>query len=130
MSYSPNTSPKTTAGGAVATLFPGLKCDGTNQLYSYTQYIESATRINGIWSLAQTTSSGGAMPIYNLGFGKIWVLGTVGAKVTGVTGTVGLGTTFGAGIQFPIKKWKVNIFPAYQKINSQDILTLAIMKWN
>jgi len=128
VSYSPNTSPKTTAGGLVATLFPGQKCDGTHQLYSYTQYIESAARINGQWSLQQSTTSGGALPIYDLPFGQIWIIGTIGAKVTGITGNVGLGTTYGGGISIPIKKWKIDFFPAFQKINGTDVATLAILR--
>ncbi len=130
-SYSPNTSPKTTGGGLVATLFPGQKCDGSNkQLYSYTQYIESAARVNGQWTLQQSTTSGVALPIYDLPFGQVWILGTLGAKVTGATGSVGLGTTYGGGISIPIKKWKTVIFPGFQKINSVNVVTLAILRSN
>lgn len=130
-SYSPNVSPKSTGGGLVATLFPGQKCDSTqNQLYSYTQYIESASRVNGQWTLIQTTTSGGALPVYDLPFGRIWILGTVGAKVTGSTSNVGLGTTYGAGISIPIKKWKIDFFPAYQKINDTPVMSIAILRHN
>ncbi len=128
VSYSPNTSPKTTAGGLVATLFPGQKCDGTHQLYSYTQYIESAARVNNQWTLEQTTTSGGALPIYDLPFGQVWIIGTIGAKVTGSTGNVGLGTTYGSGIAIPIRKWRITFFPSYQKINSVNVATLAILR--
>jgi len=129
VSYTPNTSPKTTGGGLVATLFPGQKCDTTqHQLYSYTQYIESAARVNGQWTLQQSTTSGGALPIYDLPFGQIWIIGTIGAKVTGSTSSVGLGTTYGGGISIPIKKWKIDFFPAFQKINAVNVGTLAILK--
>lgn len=131
VSYSPNVSPKTTGGALVATLFPGQKCDPTqHQLYSYTQHVESAIKVNGQWTLEQNTTSGGALPIYDLPFGQVWILGTIGAKITGSTGNMGLGTTYGGGISIPIKKWKIDLFPAYQKINSVNIASLAIMRHN
>lgn len=127
--YSPNASPKVTGGALVATLFPGLKCDSTQlQFHTYTQYIESPAKINGIWTLQQTISTGGALPAYKLPFGEIWLLGTIGAKVTGSTSTVGLGTTFGGGISIPLFKGSYKLFPAYQKINGGNQIVIAIMR--
>lgn len=127
--YSPNASPKVTGGGLVATLFPGIKCDSTMpQFHTYTQYVEAPVKINGIWTLEQTISTGGALPVYKLPFGEIWALGTVGAKVTGSTSTVGLGTTFGGGISIPLFKGSYKLFPAYQKINGGNQIVLAIIR--
>jgi hypothetical protein len=125
--YSPNASPKVTGGGLVASLFPGMKCDPTvPQFHTYTQYIESPIKLNGAWTLQQTISTGAALPFYKLPFGEFWALGTLGAKVTGSTSSVGLGTTYGGGISIPVKN-SFKLFPAYQRVNGKTQILLAFL---
>lgn len=124
--YSPNASPKISGGGLIATLLPGTSCNpAILQIYSYTQYVESPVKLSGVWTLQQTISTGIAAPVYKLPFGEFWALGTVGAKVTGSSSTVGLGSTYGGGISIPVKKYK--IFPAYQRVNGQNQILIAFL---
>lgn len=126
--YGPEASPKVTGFGAVITLLPGLTCDPTKeQPHSYSQYIETPVKVNGVWTLQQTISTGIAISSSVGGNYKVWLLGTAGTTVTGATSTVKLGTTVGLVGTIPIGKTKVTLLPGFELVNGNKTGILGVM---
>jgi hypothetical protein len=105
-------------GAAIATLFPGVKCADGFQAYSYSQYVVSAAKMAGAWSLSSTTTSGIAVPMRGLGPFEVWALGAAGVAVTGSTGSAHLCSTYGGMITSPkLGKLGLTIAVAFERVN-------------
>jgi hypothetical protein len=127
--YSPASSPKATGGGAVATLLPGVKCTAGFQAYSYSQYVVSAAKVAGVWTLNSTTTSGVAVPMRGFGPFEVWMLGAAGAAVTGSSSTVKLGSTYGGMVTAPkIPKIGVTVAVAFERVNGINTGLIGIMR--
>jgi hypothetical protein len=131
-SYAPAASPKTTGWGAIAPLFPGVACDSTKeQPRSYTQYIESAVKVNGAWTLEQTVTTGVAVPLRAIGPPgwklSLWALGAAGAAVVGSSSTVKLGTAFGGFVRRPFNTGKLSALLGFEDVNNTKQALAALV---
>lgn len=127
--FGPSASPKVTGFAALITLLPGITCDPTkDQPHSYTQYIESPVKVNGVWTLEQTVSTGLAISSTLFGPVKAWLLGTAGTTVVGSTSQVKLGTTVGIVADIPLgKKKSVTLLPGFELVNGNKEGILGVM---
>ena len=127
--YTPSVSPKTTAGGAVATLLPGVTCAAGFQAYSYSQYVVTAARVAGVWTLNSTTTSGVAVPMRGLGPFEVWALGAAGVAVAGSNSALKLGSTYGGMITSPpITKIGVTVALAFERVNGINTGLIGITR--